>query len=844
MVPLLHGVALLQSAVRAKRVTHYQPSTACVISCVRSVLSATECLPREAILLQRFPVLAQERKHVLSILASLVAQAKKVSEDIDNDRHDEEVQNMLRLGGQVFSQVRRFLALAVQCGVELPEQRGDPGSVDGHKTEDDDEFHPDDPHLIRSINGMNAASAGRARLNNAQESTLRAANLNDIGRQRRDGDSKSLRPSLVLPLITTSSPGQNDTFRQRSRRSGADKLSISSVGSSSSFSSLDSGVVAASPPFPSGPSTAPQVVEALRYTHDQYLSTIAAFIGHAHSHSRSSHASSTGHLYDLIREIVEMACRLLTIVESVIRHPDMSPHKLSNLKAAKEGLYNIISGLAESVRFLTLALPPSMGEEEEKQHLLRSATGALKAGADCVAAVKMCLNRSSGEEQLVIHLPKLTEPVAGSSSAFEISWPSNILGALNRISLSEDDEDVTIQAQAPSSVDDLSGNSSPVQERTSESEPPSHPSPDTQPAESPVDLYPVVDKKITPPSLNVTDDGTTWEGDDNQQLSEESIGEKIINGDSPFSPSPYMPEYPAENREAWMLRNDFEIDDVAYNNDGHLVGATLEVLVAKMTPHDSIVDPAFSAVFFLTFRLFSSPEELVRAIISRYNLSPPPNLRPEDLQFWQQRKGIPVRLRVSNFIKLWLEMYWRPSVDSVVLLSLATFTQDGLATMFPGPSQRIMELIDIRQNTSDVALSPKGDRIRDPGMSINPPILVNTSEIPRPTMTKTLLAALRSKNFAAISITDFDALELARQLTVMECKLYCAIQPDEVLETGQEGAKPPVRVRAMSTLSTVITGWVAESILNEQDTKRRTHLIKFFIKVADVSQPFMMFELP
>jgi hypothetical protein len=155
--------------------------------------------------------------------------------------------------------------------------------------------------------------------------------------------------------------------------------------------------------------------------------------------------------------------------------------------------------------------------------------------------------------------------------------------------------------------------------------------------------------------------------------------------------------------------------------------------------------------------------------------------------------------------------------------------------MFPGPSQRILELIDIRQNNSDVALSPKGDRIRDPGMSINPPIVVNTSEIPRPTMTKTLLAALRSKNFAAISITDFDALELARQLTVMECKLYCAIQPEEVLETGQEGVKPPVHVRAMSTLSTVITGWVAESILNEQDTKKRTNLIKFFIKVADVS---------
>jgi hypothetical protein len=55
-----------------------------------------------------------------------------------------------------------------------------------------------------------------------------------------------------------------------------------------------------------------------------------------------------------------------------------------------------------------------------------------------------------------------------------------------------------------------------------------------------------------------------------------------------------------------------------------------------------------------------------------------------------------------------------------------------------------------------------------------------------------------------------------------------------VLETGQEGAKRPANVRAVSSLSTVITGWVAESILSEHDMKKRTNLIKFFIKVADV----------
>ena len=350
MIPLRHGLSLLQSAVRANRISDFQPSAASIISCVRSILSATETLPREAPVLQRFPVLSQERKKTLAVLASLVAQAKKASEQAgDKENQEVEVESMLRLGGQVFVHVRNFLEVAVQCGVELPERRQSNGSLGG------------------------STDTERQTWNNGDE-------------------------SLDTPSVHYGQNGGNYTRKPNT-------MSISSTSSSSSISSLESTGSPNRPPFPRGPSSTIQVMEALRYTHDHYLSTTAALIGLAHSHSRSSHASSTSHIYDSVREIFEIVSKLLTIVEAVMRHPDVPSHKLGNLQSAKEDLYDVTSSLAESVRRFTLSLPPTMSEEEEKQNLLRSATGGLKAGTDCVAAVKICLNQSVGERPFIIHLP-------------------------------------------------------------------------------------------------------------------------------------------------------------------------------------------------------------------------------------------------------------------------------------------------------------------------------------------------------------------------------------------------------------------------------------------------------
>lgn len=836
MVNLLHSLSLLQSAVRSNRIVHFQPATACIISCVRSILSAMECLQRDASLLRQFPILAVERKNILSVLAALASQAKKASdESYDEDIRDAEIEGMLKLGGQVFSQVRRFLAVAVQCGVELPEKAQVSQCGDSTVTAPAVEATPmetSEPLSTPPRFATPPKPSSQQDGDNLLKTATRTKSLSDLRSQRRFATYRE-SDSSAAPLLshwaarTRSKREQYQLYERTAGSRHKPGVSISSTSSSSSFSSAESPKAVLTSHFPTGPTTSAEIMEALKRTRDGYLSAVSAFIGHAFSHSRSSHASSTGHMYNLVREIVETARGLLTIVEAVVRHPGIPPHKVNNLQLSKEGLCNVTSSLAESVRQLSMPLPPDVTDDAERDSLVRSATEAHKAGADCFSAVKMCLSRTSSQQQFIIALPTMShsDPAPYTPSKFP-SHPGTA-SALSGLCQGPVDEDVTIHPHTQSvrppellaQVQETSSDSSDITTLSKSfdgSQDTALTSPDEQSSEADsgtnlgaladtassccVQLVDDVDAfhRRTPDTL--VDDV----GSDEGSLITLEVKRKCLGPDL----------------------------DVIYNSDGHLVAASLGILVEKMTPQDSIVDAAFSAVFFLTFRLFCSPVELVQAIIDRYNVVPPSNMSEENVLVWQRYKEMPIRLRVSNFVKTWLELYWRSGVDDPALPHLATFTREVLQPYFPGPSQRILTLIDIRKDANSDVISPKSERARDPGMSINPPTF-SPSEIPRPTMTKTLLAALRSKHFESVSVTDFDALELARQLTIMECELYCAIQPEEILETGQEGAKPPVHVKAVSSLSTVITGWVAENILNEHDLKKRTTLVKFFIKLAD-----------
>ncbi|KAI0087803.1 ras guanine nucleotide exchange factor domain-containing protein [Irpex rosettiformis] len=840
MIPLLQALSLLQKVTRANRTTHFKPATACIISAVRSMLSDLGCLPRDAPLLQQYPTLAKERKRILGDLATLADQTKKASEAQPNGgQRDSEADSMIKGSGQLFAHVRGFLAVLAQCGIDVEPRPSSLGS------QPERWWGSEDGTVVRAEDDATPLPGGHPPY----------------------WEPPTMSPKSAIALGNTAEPPWA-AKPPSMHKSG--QLSTSSISSASSGSSNESFGTPPTPVFPSGPSTTAEVMDALRHTHDNYLSTIAAFIGHAHSHSRTSHASSTGHMYDLVREVVEMVCRLLTIVEAVLRHPDIPPARAQDLKAAKEGLYNVTSTLADSVRQLTTAPLPGVSEEEEKTTLLRSATNALKAGSDCVNAVKKCLHRAKGERSFIIELPSVGEATAIPNTPSKFSHAHkksenlrittskmNALRESYRIDVVEAEaEDFPVQAPSFSAI-------SPPRKPDVDSDP------DAAVFSSEVPLAPATDVSSTSSSPLVVDEkplrteqplrgrtsspvssclpseeGTTWEGPPSTHRSSSSVDTKIHHGDLPPVPEAALPELPRVDQTRWDFAHDHAPDDVAFNSDGQLVGATLAALVERMSPHASVAESPFSSVFWVTFRQFTTPLELLDALIERYNRGNPDGLTQYEILLWQHQKGVPTRLRVSNLIKTWLENWFRPQTDSPVLEPLEGFVRGAVSAMFPQLSVRILDSIERWKIGEGMTVPPKPDRVRDVGVPLNPPSATVPTEIPRPIMTKSLLSVLRNKNYSGVSVIDFDPLELARQLTVMECTLYCSIQPEEVLDIGKPGCSSADSVKAVTSLSTVITGWVAESILNEGDTKKRTALIKFWIKLADRCSTLQNFSTP
>ncbi|OTB04960.1 hypothetical protein M426DRAFT_73105 [Hypoxylon sp. CI-4A] len=268
-----------------------------------------------------------------------------------------------------------------------------------------------------------------------------------------------------------------------------------------------------------------------------------------------------------------------------------------------------------------------------------------------------------------------------------------------------------------------------------------------------------------------------------------------------------------------FLRLDLE-SDLSWDlktNPPAVKGGSLLALVEQLTRHDKS-DFNFNNTFLLTYRSFTSARELFELLVKRFNIQPPEGLNNADYEIWRDRKQKLIRFRVVNIIKTWFENFWmEESNDETrqLIRDIYSFAKDTVkSTETPG-ANNLMTVLDQRLNGKE---APKR-MIQTFANNVPPPIM--------------------PKNMKKLKFLDIDVTEFARQLTIIESKLYGKIKPTECLnktwqkKVGENEPEPAPNVKALILHSNQMTNWVAEMILAQMDVKKRVIVIKHFVSVAD-----------
>lgn len=273
----------------------------------------------------------------------------------------------------------------------------------------------------------------------------------------------------------------------------------------------------------------------------------------------------------------------------------------------------------------------------------------------------------------------------------------------------------------------------------------------------------------------------------------------------------------------WFLHLDHEEEVVYDASESQLMvkSGTLVGLVEQLTRHDRL-DSAFNETFLMTFSTFTTASTLFDMLVDRFYIKPPTELDEVELDQWIEHKQHAIRIRVINVLRNWLERFWiePDNEDTRIFLRHAQDLIKNSPEMMATPtSSHLLTVVDQRlQGYHNIRRL-----IRTP-----------TSSAPAPIV---------PKNMKKLKLLDVDPIECARQLTLLEAGFHGRIKISDCLgkkwqKRGPDNSDPSTAVNVMILHSNKLANWVAGTILNQSNMKKRVAMMKYFATVADVGHTF------
>eukprot|EP01147_Barroeca_monosierra_P001967 gene1967-5051_t len=294
-------------------------------------------------------------------------------------------------------------------------------------------------------------------------------------------------------------------------------------------------------------------------------------------------------------------------------------------------------------------------------------------------------------------------------------------------------------------------------------------------------------------------------------------------------------------------------------------GGTLVKLIERLT-HPQSVDLQYLTQFLLTYRMFCQPQELLRLLLQRYEVPPPKGVieKPQLVRRFAKRYSNPVKVRVLNVLKIWVDKHFYDfEIDKDLLRQLLEFIQtqvrhDGQRERQCQAVVRVIKSKKSRAINNQLvglvwcammwcddeiflydALSPRfSGYILDVTEFRFKFIVLATSRLLFPSTFehKDLPPDIFSLPLETtrIHVLTLHPTELARQLTLIDSELYRAIQPSELV--GQQWTKKEKETRSPHVLAFIrhfnrISQFTIRTILEMSDLEERQLVLHAFIEV-------------
>ncbi|KAJ7109784.1 ras guanine nucleotide exchange factor domain-containing protein [Mycena epipterygia] len=248
--------------------------------------------------------------------------------------------------------------------------------------------------------------------------------------------------------------------------------------------------------------------------------------------------------------------------------------------------------------------------------------------------------------------------------------------------------------------------------------------------------------------------------------------------------------------------------------DGLVRTGTLLALVEKLSSDPLTRDPikvnqenTFRNTFLMTFRTFTTANQLFDVLVARYHMERPEHLTDAQAEEWREKMQLPTQRRTLTLFTMWLQDHRLLEEEPHIAQRLTDFL-----TQIVQPQPLALTAKLIIRSIEDLTFA-------------NPTAGASPTVPPR--------KRRKSKNHKN-DLLRLDPADIAEQLALLEFKLYAKLTPQECISYAKtQTGKTVENLCTFCSTHDKLAAWVKTSILTNEALGKRADTVDFWIKVAE-----------